>query len=62
MEYLEGCSTAMRHVVRKVATMEGRLVWFGGDSTAGIYFQTSGLVYDSIPPLGLSLQSPIGFI
>ena len=26
------------------------------------YFQTGGLVYDSILPLGLSLRSPIGFI
>ena len=49
MEYLEDCSTAMRCVVRKVATMEGRLVWFGGDSTTGMYFQTSGLVYDNYP-------------
>jgi len=28
MEYPEGCSTAIRYVARKVATMEGRLVWF----------------------------------
>ena len=49
MEYPEGCSTAMRYVVRKVAAVEGRLVWFGGDSTAGMYFQTSGLVYDKTP-------------
>jgi len=34
MEYLEGCSTAIRHVVRKVATIEGRLVGFGGGITA----------------------------
>ena len=27
-----------------------------------VVFQTGGLVYDSIPPLGLSLRSPIGFI
>ena len=26
MEYPDGCSTAMRHVARKVATMEGGLV------------------------------------
>ena len=26
MEYPDGCSTAMRHVARKMATMEGRLV------------------------------------
>jgi len=25
-EYPEGCSTTIRHVARKVATMEGRLV------------------------------------
>ena len=25
-EYLEGCSTVIRHVARKVATIEGRLV------------------------------------
>jgi len=24
MEYPDGCSTAIRHVARKVATMEGR--------------------------------------
>ena len=28
---------------------------FGGDFTAGMYFWTSGLAYNSIPPLGLSL-------
>jgi len=26
MEYPDGCSTAVRHVARKVAAMEGRLV------------------------------------
>ena len=31
-------------------------------SPQGHCFQTGGLVYDSIPLLGLSLQSPIGFI
>ena len=36
MEYPEGCSTAIRCVARKVATVEGRLVYFGGDFTAGI--------------------------
>ena len=36
MEYLKGCSTAIRHVVRKVATVEGRLVYFRGDITVGI--------------------------
>jgi len=35
-EYLEGCSTTMRHVVRKVAAMEGGLVWFRGGITTGI--------------------------
>jgi len=29
MEYLDGCSTAGRHVARKVAAIEGRLVQFG---------------------------------
>jgi len=33
VEYLDGCSTAIRHVVRKVATMKGRLVCFGNDFT-----------------------------
>jgi len=33
MEYPDGCSTAMRCVVRKMATVEGGLVCFGGDST-----------------------------
>jgi len=36
MEYLEGCSTAIRYVVRKVATMKGRLVYFGDDFTMGM--------------------------
>jgi len=35
-EYLEGCSTAMRHVARKVATVEGGLVWFRGSITVGM--------------------------
>jgi len=26
MEYLNGCSTTVRHVARKVAAVEGRLV------------------------------------
>ena len=38
MEYPEGCSTAMRRVARKVATVEGGLVWFRGGITAGIEF------------------------
>jgi len=36
MEYLEGCSTTIRHVARKVAAVEGRLVFFRGDITAGM--------------------------
>ena len=35
-EYPEGCSTAIRRVVRKVAAVEGRLVWFRGGITAGM--------------------------
>ena len=35
-EYPEGCSTAMRRVVRKVAAVEGGLVWFRGSITAGM--------------------------
>jgi len=36
MEYLDGCSTAIRHVMRKVATVEGRLVCFEDDYTMGM--------------------------
>ena len=36
MEYLEGCSTAMRHVARKVAAVEGGLVWFRDSITVGM--------------------------
>jgi len=36
MEYLEGCSTAIRCVARKVAAMEGGLVCFGDNFTAGM--------------------------
>ena len=31
-------------------------------SLQGCHFQTGGLAYNSIPPLELSLQSPIEFI
>jgi len=36
MEYLEGCSTAIRRVVKKVAAVEGGLVCFRDDITAGM--------------------------
>jgi len=36
MEYLDGCSTAIRHVVRKMATVEGRLAQLGDDITTKI--------------------------
>jgi len=69
MEYLDDCSTTIRHVVRKVAAMEGGLVCLEVTSLQGCSFQMGGLVYNSIPPLGLSLQSstelvqsPIEFI
>ena len=38
MEYPEGCSTAIRYVARKVATVKGRFVWFRGGFTAGMLF------------------------
>ena len=38
MEYPEVCSITMRHIVRKVAAVEGRLVWFGSGFTAGTLF------------------------
>jgi len=36
MEYPDGCSTAIRHVARKVAAVKGRLIYFGDDFTAGM--------------------------
>jgi len=36
MEYPEGCSTTIRCVARKVAAVEGRLVCFRDDITAGM--------------------------
>jgi len=36
MEYPEGCNTAIRHVTRKVAIVEGRLICFGDDFTTGM--------------------------
>ena len=57
MEYLESCSTTMRRVARKAGLYGLEVVLLQGR-----YFQTGGLVYDSIPPLGLSLRSPIEFI
>jgi len=44
----------MRHVTRRVATMEGRLVWFGDGFTAGMLFQTGGLAYNNIPTIVLT--------
>jgi len=38
MEYLDGCSTTIRHVARKVAAVEGGLVCFGDDFTTGMLF------------------------
>jgi len=35
-EYLDDCSTTIRYVARKVATVEGRLVCFGGDTIVGM--------------------------
>ena len=32
-EYPDSCSTAIRYIMRKMATMEGRLVWLGDDIT-----------------------------
>ena len=37
-EYPDGYNTAMRRVARKVATVEGRLVWFGDGFTIGMLF------------------------
>jgi len=39
----------MRHVVRRVAAVKDRLVWFGGGFTVGTLFWTGGLAYDKIP-------------
>jgi len=38
MEYPDGYSTAIRHVVRKMATVKGRFVCFGDDFTTGMLF------------------------
>jgi len=38
MEYLDGCSTTIRCVVRKVATVKGGLVCFGDDFTMRMLF------------------------
>jgi len=35
-EYPESCSTAIRRIVRKVATVEGRLIGFKGGITTGM--------------------------
>jgi len=36
MEYPKGCSTAIKCVARKVAAVEGGLVWFRGGITVGM--------------------------
>jgi len=38
----------LRHVARRVAAMEGGLIWFGGGFTAGMLFWTGGLAYDIV--------------
>ena len=50
-EYPEGCSTAMRCVVRKVATMKGGLVWFEGGFTTGTLFLDRWTCIWQYPPL-----------
>jgi len=37
----------MKRVARRVAIMEGRLVWFRGGFTVGTLFWTGGLAYDN---------------
>ena len=46
MEYPDDCSTAIRHVARKVAAIEGRLVCLEVTPLWECSFQTSGLAYD----------------
>jgi len=36
MEYPDNYITAIRHVMSKMATVEGRLVWLGGNITVGM--------------------------
>ena len=50
MEYLDGCSTAIRHVARKVSLYNLKLILL-----QGCHFQVSGLAYDNISLLELSL-------
>ena len=47
MEYPDGCSTAIRCVARKVATVEGGLVCLEMTSLQGCSFQMGGLAYDT---------------
>jgi len=44
MEYLDGCSTAIKYVVRKVGLYDLEVV-----SSWGHYFWTGGLAYDILP-------------
>ena len=62
MEYLDDCSTTIKRVARKVAAIEGGLVCLEVISPQEYSFRMGRLVYDSIPPLGLSFRSPIEFI
>ena len=47
MEYPDDCSTTIRHVVRKVAAMEGRLVCLKVTSLWEYSFQIGRLAYDN---------------
>ena len=67
-EYLDGCSTTIRHIARKVAVVEGRLVCLEVTSLWGcisrrvdLYMTVSSLRTE---PLSLTelIQSPIKFI
>jgi len=55
MEYLDGCSTAIRRVARKVATIEDGLVSFlEMTSPWECNFWTGGLAYDIHPVVNVS--------
>ena len=61
MEYLDGCSTIIRHVVRKVATVEGGLVCLEMTSPQGCNFQMGGLAYDTSPIITLKKSTFLTF-
>ena len=60
MEYLDDYITTVKHVVSKIGFIW--IICWQGVYYGNVFSRQVDLAYDSIPPLELSLWSPIKFI